>query len=533
MMTTAVLESFPSTPAKAQTQTESGKKACESFSDILGGAVFRGDAKDTRPQLKEDAQAGRSEDKQADAVTVSVMGSMLVSMSAASPEASQADVQGPQTGAQTPQALAQGSQTEAQALTRGSQTEAQALTRGSQTEAQALTRVSQTEAQAGVQASQAESGTYAAMQAAASVQPGESTVSPESECATQTFPMIQDTQELPAVDTQEPTPAQVLPAMNTQSLEAAPAQSTVRTQAVFESAASSPAAGSAYISGEFTQAQGGVAASEAAAQQGVELIGQSARPAATKESREADAAKPADGPLPDTGLPGQASPVAKKPAGGNEEQTGLFQKQENSAADGAAKKTDGSGKSEQVSVLKNEGTPIQGQGVQTALSAVTAAADEQSAQGDGKAAQSPQTAIAQVTQKISQAIGEGRSSFKMKLNPEGLGQVDVTLTCEKGKISLEILASVFSTKQLLEGQASELKAALGAKNFELTRMDVQAETSTGYSLNSFSGQTTNGNSAGHQAQKAYPLYAEQQDAQAESTYACGQPVFSGRLNCIA
>lgn len=103
----------------------------------------------------------------------------------------------------------------------------------------------------------------------------------------------------------------------------------------------------------------------------------------------------------------------------------------------------------------------------------------------------------QVSDQISSVIKEGSSSFKMILNPEGLGEIKIDMTCKDGKVSLEIVASNQTTRQLLQNQSHELKSALGSKNYEVLNLNVVTQTSTGQQANnsfaSFGGNGFNNN----------------------------------------
>jgi|GEM_PF-5135773 len=88
-------------------------------------------------------------------------------------------------------------------------------------------------------------------------------------------------------------------------------------------------------------------------------------------------------------------------------------------------------------------------------------------------------AYKQIYDKISYAIKENSSTdFKMKLYPEGLGEISVTLNCQDNKISLEIVTDNPLTQKLLQGQAEELKAALLTKNYEVPSFNISAKSET-------------------------------------------------------
>lgn len=492
MNLTAIPQAFPTVSgANAQTggaQTDAGKSTGPSFIEILGGATDQAKPKNARAQTEDGVSGGQNGEKQAqesqaDAEAISVLGSMLVclSMPAQTPEPAA------QSGLQTVQADEQAPAAETQAVS-GAHSQ-------SHTETFALTQTAQ------------------------------------SAAYTQQKPEAQTPQ---AVQTPE-----TMAVPDAQSQEAPRVAQVPQPEAAFSVPADAPSAQTAYISGELSAAETEfVAAGSLGTPQGAytppEL--QNMRTQSDRENRISGKEQAADGIQAAADASGQMQPVlAKTMAENGRSQADVSQEnsQAGGAADASTEKAGAVKETEKPFVLQEDAAKASGQGVQTALSAITGASDTQAANKAESAVLHSQTAVEQVTEKISQAIGEGSASFKMKLHPEGLGQVDVTLTCEKGKVSLEILASVYSTKQLLEGQAGELKAALGAKNFDLTHMDVQAQTNTGFSLNSFSGQTSGGNSAWQPAQRTPPVYAGAQHTQESAAQAYGRPEYTGRLNYTA
>lgn len=78
----------------------------------------------------------------------------------------------------------------------------------------------------------------------------------------------------------------------------------------------------------------------------------------------------------------------------------------------------------------------------------------------------------QITEKIVKSLDTDKTTFQMKLKPEGLGQVTVKLTCEDGKVSLQIEASSSATQKLLVSQLGELRKDLTASNYQVTSVDV-------------------------------------------------------------
>ncbi|MPN62394.1 hypothetical protein SDC9_210141 [bioreactor metagenome] len=62
----------------------------------------------------------------------------------------------------------------------------------------------------------------------------------------------------------------------------------------------------------------------------------------------------------------------------------------------------------------------------------------------------------------------------MKLYPEGLGEISVTMVCKNSKLTLHIQTDNTAAQKLIEDRAGELKTALLTKNFEVTDLRVGA-----------------------------------------------------------
>jgi len=91
----------------------------------------------------------------------------------------------------------------------------------------------------------------------------------------------------------------------------------------------------------------------------------------------------------------------------------------------------------------------------------------------------PPEAYQQIYNQISNVIKDNNStSLKMKLYPEGLGEISVTVNCQDNKLSLEIMTDNPLTQKLLQGQAEELKAALLTKNYEIPSLSICTKPET-------------------------------------------------------
>ena len=78
----------------------------------------------------------------------------------------------------------------------------------------------------------------------------------------------------------------------------------------------------------------------------------------------------------------------------------------------------------------------------------------------------------QVADQVAEAVKNQRFELKMKLQPEGLGQLTVKMAFESGKLTLHIMADTPQAQNILTQQMGELKAALQVQNVVVDRMNV-------------------------------------------------------------
>ncbi len=137
-------------------------------------------------------------------------------------------------------------------------------------------------------------------------------------------------------------------------------------------------------------------------------------------------------------------------------------------------------------------------------------------------------AFIQIAEKIPRDLKEGLTNIRIKLSPEGLGEVTVNLICREGKISLDISAAMASTQKLLESQAGELKAALQNREYDVRGVNISSHQGQNFEGFAFSHQ--NYSSRGHFSPKnlAYMNMAREADLNKEK--ALGGLYFGGRLN---
>jgi len=102
------------------------------------------------------------------------------------------------------------------------------------------------------------------------------------------------------------------------------------------------------------------------------------------------------------------------------------------------------------------------------------AQDAQAAQGAAPdpAAREEHAAL-QVARATVSAIKRGASEYKPRLRPEGLGQVEVTVSTKGSEISLSMTTDNEAAKGLILGHADELRAELRAQNFQINGLTVE------------------------------------------------------------
>lgn len=143
----------------------------------------------------------------------------------------------------------------------------------------------------------------------------------------------------------------------------------------------------------------------------------------------------------------------------------------------------------------------------------------------------------QISDRVADKIEDGgQESFKMKLFPEGLGEVQVTLSLREDKVMLEIVTETAATQKLLENQSAELKAALLNKNYDVSAVNISSRTDSQFADNNafsfWSGN--NGEQRGWQQENRYAYeYQEEAAAFEQLQRPLQQPVSSAILNSWA
>ena len=104
-----------------------------------------------------------------------------------------------------------------------------------------------------------------------------------------------------------------------------------------------------------------------------------------------------------------------------------------------------------------------------------------------------QPVYTQVSDRILTSLKENQLNFKMKLTPQGLGELTVNMSYQNGKVSLEILTNVATTENLLMTQLGDLKSALEGNNFSVSHLNVSFDKGDmTFSSNDFGTLTNSG-----------------------------------------
>lgn len=82
------------------------------------------------------------------------------------------------------------------------------------------------------------------------------------------------------------------------------------------------------------------------------------------------------------------------------------------------------------------------------------------------------TPARQVQTQIVEHLQKGKMEFRMQLQPEDLGKIDVRMVLESGRLSVEISAAAAKTSELLSRQAEGLAASLRMQGIELQSVQV-------------------------------------------------------------
>ncbi|MFS0553052.1 flagellar hook-length control protein FliK [Brevibacillus sp. 179-C9.3 HS] len=92
----------------------------------------------------------------------------------------------------------------------------------------------------------------------------------------------------------------------------------------------------------------------------------------------------------------------------------------------------------------------------------------------------------QVTQlfvsKMQMTQNNGVHEARLILNPQSLGQVDVTITSQNGVITAQFHAETQAGKELLDNQLPQLRAALTQQGLQVDRLEVNQQQDTAFNF---------------------------------------------------
>ncbi|MPN12646.1 hypothetical protein SDC9_159965 [bioreactor metagenome] len=90
----------------------------------------------------------------------------------------------------------------------------------------------------------------------------------------------------------------------------------------------------------------------------------------------------------------------------------------------------------------------------------------------GNTSESP---VIQIADSVKDNITAGRDNFTLRLKPEGLGNVTVTMSFKKEKIEMRIKSDTAMTKELIATQLGELKNELESSGYKIDTLNVESQ----------------------------------------------------------
>lgn len=147
-------------------------------------------------------------------------------------------------------------------------------------------------------------------------------------------------------------------------------------------------------------------------------------------------------------------------------------------AAGSIDREDAMGAAEKTSAeTEMKGLGVDRTGFQNTISGAAAARETAEAFLPGQTVESAQP-YSQIRDKILTKLEQsGPTEFKMQLDPEDLGQIDIKLKLAEGKLTIDILALNAKTQALLTGQVDKLIASMGLKNVVVESVQVNQQMS--------------------------------------------------------
>lgn len=96
--------------------------------------------------------------------------------------------------------------------------------------------------------------------------------------------------------------------------------------------------------------------------------------------------------------------------------------------------------------------------------------------------------VQQIMQQANYMIKKGGGEAIVKMNPEGLGTVEMKVVVNEGRVNVQLNAETHEAKKLLESSIHDLKHSLGAKNLALDTIKVDVGQSSSSSTDAQNGQ---------------------------------------------
>lgn len=79
---------------------------------------------------------------------------------------------------------------------------------------------------------------------------------------------------------------------------------------------------------------------------------------------------------------------------------------------------------------------------------------------------------------------EGKTTLKVRLHPEELGEMEIVLTLEKGKLTGRLLTETQEVRQLFQGKLQELSESLRSQNIDVAKFEISSGLQGGNSQQS-------------------------------------------------
>ena len=152
---------------------------------------------------------------------------------------------------------------------------------------------------------------------------------------------------------------------------------------------------------------------------------------------------------------------------------GLFGGDLNQGDTAAGDDSDASADTSHMGSILNSDTRAQG------LSAK--AGDFQSAVTQNQQGPQPMT-VPDLVKQAQIMVRDGGGEMKVTMHPEGLGEVAMRVTVEKGKVGVQMITESDEAKKLIERQLGDLKASLNSNHLHLDNIKIDTATNLGKQL---------------------------------------------------